>query len=100
MGIKAIFILLGPSNLSCCQDPISLDKLPEMLVALVNCILILTLDLCRLTLNIPPDFLAEVSTMLCMTWGLHWHTFTIHEVEELTGKLNHIGFDALGLGSS
>lgn len=68
MAIKAIFILFRPYNLSCDHDPISWDKLLEMLVALVNCILGLTLDLYHLNIGIPPDFLAKVCTMIPTTW--------------------------------
>jgi len=39
-SIEAIFILLGASNTSLCQDPISWDKLHKLLAALVNRILV------------------------------------------------------------
>jgi hypothetical protein len=42
---EAIFILLGESNTALRQDPISWDKLYELLVAPVNRILGLILDL-------------------------------------------------------
>jgi hypothetical protein len=48
-SIEAIFLLLGESNMALCQDPISWDKLHELLVAPVNHILGLVLDLCHMT---------------------------------------------------
>jgi hypothetical protein len=44
-SIEAIFMFLGESNTALHQDPISWDKLHELLVALVNWILGLILDL-------------------------------------------------------
>jgi hypothetical protein len=34
--IEAIYILLGPSNLSCHQDPISFNKLTDMTISPIN----------------------------------------------------------------
>ena len=48
-SIEAIFILLGDSNTELRQDPISWDKLYELLVAPVNTILGLILNLRKLT---------------------------------------------------
>ena len=53
-SIEAIFILLGESNTVLRQDPISWDKLHELLIAPINQILGLVLDLCRMTTGIPP----------------------------------------------
>jgi hypothetical protein len=85
-SIEAIFILR--------QDPISWDKLHELLVAPVNRILGLILDLRRLTVGIPPDFVAGTIALLRTTWGPHRCSFKAKEAEELTGKLNHIAFGA------
>jgi hypothetical protein len=38
-SIEAIFILLGPSTRNCRQDPISFDKLEEMVISPINRIL-------------------------------------------------------------
>ena len=48
-GIEAIVILLGESDLMWHQDPISWDKLLDMNIAPINCILILTIDIRHLT---------------------------------------------------
>ena len=93
-SIEAIFILLGDSNTALRQDPISWDKLHELFVAPVNRVLGLVLDLHRLTVGIPPEFVSGTITLLRTTWGPHRRSFKVKEAEELTGKLNHIAFGA------
>jgi hypothetical protein len=87
-------MLLGESNTTLHQDPISWDKLHELLVAPVNRILGLVLDLHRMTISTPPDFVASTINLLRTTWGSHRRSFKVKEAEELTGKLNHIAFRA------
>jgi hypothetical protein len=91
-SIKAIFMLLGESNTALRQDPISLDKLHKLLVAPVNRILGLILDLRQMTVGTLPDFIVSTINLLRTTWGPHRHSFKVKEAEELTGKLNHIAF--------
>ena len=93
-GIKAIFILLGKSDLTRRQDPISWDKLLDMMVAPVNRVLGLTINTRLLTVGVSHDFLHDVINMLHTTWGQHHKTFVVSEAKILTGKLNHIGFGA------
>jgi hypothetical protein len=93
-SIKAIFILLGESNTALRQDPISWDKLHELLVAPTNRILGLVLDLHSMTAGTPPEFISATIALLSSTWGAHRCTFKVHAAEELTGKLNHIAFGA------
>jgi hypothetical protein len=94
-SIEANFMLLGESNTTLHQDPNSWDKLHELLVAPVNHILGLVLDLRRLTVGTPPNFVASTINLLRTTWGPHRRSFKVKEAEELTGKLNHIAFGAL-----
>ena len=93
-GIEAIFTLLGESDLPRRQDPISWDKLLDMMVAPVNRVLGLTINTRLLTVGVPQDFLHDVINLLHTTWGAHRKTFIVSEAEILTGKLNHIGFGA------
>ena len=93
-SIEAIFILLGDSDLARRQDPVSFDKLIEMLVSHRNRILGHVIDTRRLTVGIPEDFLTDVVTLLDTTWGPHRKMFLAREAEELTGKLNHIAITA------
>ena len=93
-SIEAIFILLGDSNTELRQDPISWDKLYELLVAPVNTILGLILNLRKLTAGTPRDFVSATISLLQTTWGPHRRSFKVKEAEELTGKLNHIAFSA------
>jgi hypothetical protein len=85
-------LLLGESNTALRQDPISWDKLHKLLVASVNRILGLVLNLRQMTVSTPLDFIAGTITLLQTTWGPHRCSFKVKEAEELTGKLNHIAF--------
>ena len=85
---------MGASNTSLHQDPISWDKLHELLAAPVNRILGLILYLRSLTIGTPPEFTSATVTLLRTTWGPHRRSFRIKEAEELTGRLNHIAFGA------
>jgi hypothetical protein len=93
-SIEAIFILLGESNTALRQDPISWDKLHDLLVAPTNRILGLVLDLRKLNVSTPPEFISATISLLSSTWGPHRRTFTVREAEGLAGKLNHIAFSA------
>ena len=61
-GIEAIF-LLGESDLIRQQDPMSWDKLLDMMVTPVNRVLGLTIITRLLTVGVPHDFLNEVINM-------------------------------------
>jgi hypothetical protein len=93
-SIEAVFIILRDSDMTCRQDPISWEKLHKLLVAPINRILGLVLDLHCMTVGAPPEFIATMVTLLGTTWGSHCCTFKVKEAKELTGKLNHILFSA------
>jgi hypothetical protein len=93
-SIEVIFMLLGESNMVLCQDPISWDKLHELLIAPVNRILGLILDLRPMTISTLPDFITGTINLLRTTWGPHRRSFKVKEAKELTGKLNHVAFGA------
>lgn len=93
-SIEAIFLLLGNSDLRFRQDPVSFDKLVEMMISHINKVLGHMVDTRRLTVSIPEPFLQEVLTLLHTTWGDHRKAFTVKEAEELCGKLNHIAITA------
>lgn len=93
-SIEAIFLLLGYSELDKRQDPISFDKMIEMAVAPINCILGHIVDTRHLTVSTPREFIAEVLKSLLTTWGEHRRRFFISEAEVLTGKLGHISIAA------
>jgi hypothetical protein len=59
-SIEAIFLLLGYSDLTKWQDPISFDKMIEMFVAPINRVLGHIIDTRRMTVGTPPEFLAEI----------------------------------------
>jgi hypothetical protein len=93
-SIEAIYILLGPSDLAKRQDPISFDKLQEMIIGPINRILGHIVDTRRMTIAPPPDFMSELSKSLSTTWASHRKSFRLREIEILVGKLNHVAIGA------
>ena len=86
--------MLGDSDLLRRQDPVSFDKLIEMLVSHLNRVLGHMINTRRLEVGVPDSFIQEVLTMLSTTWGDHRRQFTVKEAEELSGKLQHIAITA------
>jgi hypothetical protein len=68
--------------------------LQELLVAPVNRIIGLVLDLHHMTVGTSPDFMASTINLFRSTWGPHRCSFKVKEAEEPTGKLNHIASGA------
>jgi hypothetical protein len=93
-SIEAIFILLGPSALVRRQDPISFDKMEEMVIVPVNRILGHVIDTHRLSVDTPADFLDPLRMKLSTTWGPHCRSFTVLEADTLAGQLAHASFTA------
>jgi hypothetical protein len=93
-SIEAVFILLGPSNLRFRQDPVSFDKVIEMVVSYLNKVLGHIINTRTLTMEPPDEYIDEVLTTLTTTWGNHRRRFDTHMASELAGKLNHIALTA------
>jgi hypothetical protein len=87
--IEGLFIILGHSDLTKRQDPISWDKLLEMLINYSNIALGLHVNTRKMVVSPSASYLAETINLLG-----HWHSgrksFTIPEMEPLVGKLNHL----------
>ena len=92
-GIEAIFILLGQSDLAKRQDPISFDKMEEMLVSYLNKILGLLVDTRRLDVGVPPDYVRK-TLILLRPFHEHRKQFTVKEMERVTGMLVFIASSA------
>ena len=93
-SLEAVFILLGETDIMHRHDPISCDKHHGLLVAPADIILGLILDLCRLTVGMPAEFISMIINLLRTTWGPHFCSFKVKEAKELTRKLNNIAFGA------
>jgi len=75
-SIEAIYILLGASDLTRHQDPISFDKLTDMTIGPINKVLGHIVDTRRMMIATPPEFISDVVTSLSTTWGPHCKNFT------------------------
>ena len=92
-GIEAIFILLGQSDLSKRQDPISFDKMVEMMISYLNKILGVLIDTRRLDVGVPPDYIKKTLALL-RPFHQHRKSFTVKEMERITGMLVFIACTA------
>ena len=92
-GIEAIFILLGQSNLSKRQDPISFDKMTDMVISFVNKLLGQLLDTRRFNVEVPPTFITDTLPLL-KPFHYQRKSFTVKEMEKVTGMIVHISSSA------
>lgn len=90
-SIAAIFILLGKSELDKRQDPISFDKMEELIISWCNVILGQFIHTRRMTIETPPAYIQATVELMDRHWHSGRKTFRIHEIEVLTGRLCHIG---------
>lgn len=88
-SIEAIFIALGESDLLSRQDPISWDKLFEMIISYINKILGMIIDTRAMDVGPPTDFLARTIKKL-RAFHDKRKSFTVQEMTELAGLLGHI----------
>jgi len=97
-GIEAVFMILGESDLSKRQDPISWDKLLEMMIHFKNIILGHLIDTRQMTVQTPPEYISKVVLLLETSWmkGKRF-SFEIKQAENLTGQLGHISNTTLWL---
>jgi hypothetical protein len=95
-GIEALFLLLGESNLAKRQDPISWDKLIEMMIHFRNIILGVIINTRRMTVMAPPEYIQKVVKLIEDKW-LRRKSFEVLAAETLVGQLAHIGNSALWL---
>ena len=88
-SIEAIFILLGESDLDKRRDAVSWSKMEEMLIAPINIVLGLLINLRAMTIEAAPKLVAETKRDL-KEFGNHRKVFRINSLESLTGKLTNI----------
>ena len=89
-SIEAIFILLGYSELERRRDPISWSKMEEMLIAPINVVLGLQINLRALTIEAAPKMVAETKRELRTKFGPHRKVFVVRDLASLAGKLTNI----------
>ena len=92
-GIESIFILLGVSDLAKRQDPISFDKMEAMMLSHFNKILGKLLHTRRLDVGVPESYIHKTASLL-RPFHRHRKTFTVKEMEKITGMLVFIASTA------
>ena len=92
-GIEAIFILLGHSDLSKRQDPVSFDKMEAMLVSYLNKILGKLIHTRRLDVGVPQVYVDKTLRLL-RPFHHKRKSFTVKEMERITGMLVFIASTA------
>lgn len=88
--IEAIFVVMGEPDTSLRQCPLAMDKWRALIVKTIQLVLGLVIDTNRLTVAIPPHYIAEVRELLNSTWHVKRRAFTVNEAQQLTGKLGHL----------
>ena len=65
-----------------------------MVIGPINRILGHNIDMRRLTVDTPADFLNPLRAHLTTTWGPHRKSFTVLDTKTLAGQLGHMSFAA------
>lgn len=93
-SIEAIYILLGDSDLSVWQDPVSFDKLEEMIIRYSAGILSQTINTQCMDIEMPSECIVDILHVPCKKFGSHWKVFILNNIKSITGKLGHIATTA------
>ena len=88
-SIEAMFITLGESDLTFRQDPISWDKLIDMIISHYNKVLGLEFNTRKMDVGPPADFVAGTLKLLD-AFHEGRKAFTVKEMSSLLGHLGHI----------
>ncbi len=67
-----------------------MDKWLQLVVRPVQTMIGLVIDTNKLTVAIPPHYVAEVGELLETTWHVGRKSFTVNESQKLSGKLGHL----------
>ena len=96
-GIESLMIILGESDLAKRQDPISWEKLFEMIIHWKNKILGNHIDTRKMTIQAPQEYIDKVVKLMDDKWNQHRRAFEVKEAEMLAGQLTHIANTTLWL---
>ncbi|KAL7524035.1 LOW QUALITY PROTEIN: hypothetical protein ACHAWF_000791, partial [Thalassiosira exigua] len=88
-SIEAIFILYW-GNLAFRQDPISIDKLEDMMVNYTNLVLGRIIIIRTMRVQPPLEYISATLIRLCKHWHKCRKRSTLSEIETLAGKLGYI----------
>ncbi len=95
-SIEAIFIILGQSDTDRRKDPVSFDKMCDLVVSHFTKILGLQFNLRKMTVGPPPEFIAETLRHL-KKFHRGRRQFEVKEMSELLGRLQHIANTSIWL---
>ncbi len=86
-SIKAIYILLGDSDLMAPQDPVLVDKVEEMPISYSSHLLGQIVNTQCTDIKLPLEFIANILNLLWKHLGCHCKVFQSHDIESIAGKL-------------
>ena len=90
-NIEAMFILLlGKSDLIERQDLVSFDKLEEMIINSINCILGVEINARTIIVHTPVEYVAATVKILTKKWYKGKFSFLVLAIEILTWRLTYI----------
>ena len=89
-SIESIFAILGNPCPEARQDPVSWDKLFDMVIGFCNKILGVVINTQTMTVRTPENYVQDTVSLMTTTWHAKRRSFTISEIEQLTGCLGHI----------
>ncbi len=88
-SIKAIYILLGESDLMTWQDPILFDKLEDVPISYSSHILGQIVNMQCMDIEAPPEFIVNMLRLL-KHHGRHHKVIHLQDIKSIMGKLGHI----------
>jgi hypothetical protein len=88
--IEAIFVVMGVPDTALRQCPLATDKWLELVVGPILLMLGLIIDTNKLTVAIPQKYITELQDLIYTTWHVNCWSFTVHEAQQLTGKLGNL----------
>ncbi len=88
--IESIFVVMCESDIPLRQCPLAMDKWLQLVVCPVQTMIGLVINTNKLTMAIPPQYVAEVRELLDTTWHVGRKSFTVNKAQKLTGRLGHL----------
>ena len=88
--IEAVYVVCGTPDESSRQNPLSIEKLLELIIQTRQTVLGLIINTDRMTLGITEEYLQQVRELLSK-WDHKKQTFNVKSMQKLVGKLARLG---------